>query len=63
MEHDFEPTTKVCLRCFITKAEARAFDPPAMCGQVLPVEDIAEKRKRDLIRDGLYRDPAPAVEE
>lgn len=58
MEHYYEPTTKVCLRCFITNVEANVFDPPAMCGEgIEPDGEIAETRKKKLIAEGLYYPP------
>lgn len=61
MAHDFEPVTKVCLRCFITKAEALTFDPPAACGDLrtAPVPAIALVRKHKLQQAGLLREPEP----
>lgn len=59
MEHDYEPTTNVCLRCFLTKAEANVYDPPAMCGAgITPTDNIAEARKKKLVVARLYREPA-----
>lgn len=57
MEHYYCPSTNVCLRCFITRVEAHVVDPPSKCGQILPNDDIAEARKKKLIRDGLYHNP------
>lgn len=57
MEHYYCPTTRVCLRCFITREEAGVFDPPSMCGEVMPADDVAETRKKKLVAEGLYSPP------